>query len=90
VTPPKPMFVPEVEGNPQPGPTTDLIHLAQSAGTEYPKIWHLFAYRPEATAHLGAFTHEIMRGDGPLSTSLSPGLRELIAAFTSYANECPF
>ncbi len=91
MTPLKPMFVPEVEGNPQPGPTTDLIRLAQSAGTEYPKIWHLFAYRPEATAHLGAFTHEIMRGDGPLSASLkprSPGAS--IAAFTSYANECPF
>jgi hypothetical protein len=80
------MFVPEVEGNPQPSATTDLIRIAQSAGTEYPKIWHLFAYRPEATAHLGAFTHEIMRGEGPLV----PGIRELIAAFTSYANECPF
>jgi hypothetical protein len=80
------MFLPEVEGNPQPSPTTDLIRVAQSAGTEYPKIWHLFAYRPEATAHLGAFTHEIMRGDGPLV----PGVRELIAAFTSSANECPF
>jgi hypothetical protein len=84
------MFLPEVEGHPQPGPTTDLIRIAQSAGAEYPKIWHLFAYRPEATAYLGAFTHEIMRGDGPVSSSLSPGLRELIAAFTSSANECPF
>jgi hypothetical protein len=55
-------------------------------GAEYPKIWHLFAYLPRATAHLGAFTHEVMRGEGPLS----PGIRELIAAFTSFANDCPF
>ena len=82
----KPMFLPEVESNPQPGLTTDLIQIAQSAGAEYPKIWHLFGYRPEATTHLGTFTHEIMRGDCPLSS----GIRELIAAFTSYRNDCPF
>ena len=82
----KPMFLPEVEKNPQPGATADLIRIAQSAGAEYPKIWHLFAYRPEATAHLGAFTHEVMRGEGPII----PGLRELIAAYTSSANQCPF
>jgi hypothetical protein len=80
------MFLPDVENHPQPSPTTDLIRIAQSARTEYPLIWHLFAYRPRATAHLGAFTHEIMRGDCPLSS----GIRELIAAFTSYANDCPF
>jgi hypothetical protein len=82
----EPMFLPGVENQPQPGPTTDLIRIAQAAGTEYPKIWHLFAFRPQATAHLGAFTHEVMRGEGPLS----PGIRELIAAFTSYGNDCPF
>jgi hypothetical protein len=82
----KPMFLPDVENNPQPSPTTDLIRIAQSSGTEYPKIWNLFAYKPQATAHLGAFTQEIMRGDCPLSS----GIRELIAAFTSYRNACPF
>jgi hypothetical protein len=82
----KPMFLPDVEKNPQPGPTADLINVAKNAGTEYPQIWHLFAYKSQATQHLGAFTHEIMRGDGPLS----PGLRELIAAFTSYGNDCDF
>jgi hypothetical protein len=66
---------------------TDLIRIAQSARTEYPKIWHLFAYRPEATAHLGAFTHE---NHARRCCALSPGIRELIAAFTSSANECPF
>ena len=80
------MFLPDVENHPRPSPTTDLIRIAQSAKAEYPLILHLFAYRPQATAHLGAFTHEIMRGDCPLSS----GIRELIAAFTSYANDCPF
>lgn len=82
----KPMFLPGVEQDPQPSPVTDLIRMAQSAGTEYPQIWHLFAYRPQVTAHLSEFTQEIMRGEAPLS----PGMRELIAAFTSAGNDCPF
>jgi len=82
----KPMFLPDVEGNPQPSPFADLIRIAQSNGAEYPKIWHLFGFRPEATVHLGEFTQAIMRGEG----ALSPGIRELIAAFTSYHNDCPF
>jgi hypothetical protein len=82
----KPMFLRDVEGNPKPSPTADVIRMAQSAGAEYPQIWHLFAYQPKATAHLSEFTQEIMRGDN----SLSPGMRELIAAFTSYGNDCAF
>src|SRR5262249_51464938 len=84
--PQKPIFLPDVERNPQPGPFRDVLSAAQAAGTEYPQIWHLFAYRPQATEHLARFTQEIMRGDAPLS----PGIRELIAAFTSYRNDCPF
>lgn len=80
------MFLPDVENNPQPSPHTDLIRMMQANGAEYPKIWHLFAFRPQATEHLGRFTQELMRGDSPLS----PGLRELIAAFTSSGNHCPF
>jgi hypothetical protein len=53
---------------------------------EYPQIWHLFAYLPSATTHLARFTQEILRGPAPLS----PGLRELIAAYTSKRNDCPF
>ena len=82
----KPMYLSEVEANAEPSPVSDLIRIAQSNGAEYPKIWHLFGYRPAATAHLGEFTQEIMRGECPLS----PGLRELIAAFTSHHNDCPF
>ena len=82
----KPMFLPGVEQNPQPGPYYDSLKMMHAAGQEYPQIWHMFAFRPQATEHLARFTQEIMRGDGPIS----PGIRELIAAYTSYRNECPF
>ena len=82
----EPMFLPGVENNPEEGPYRDNIKMMQQAGAEYPQIWHLFAYRPQATEHLARFTQEIMRGPAPLS----PGLRELIAAYTSYRNDCPF
>jgi len=39
-----------------------------------------------ATQYLAQFTQEIMREPGPLS----PGFRELIAAYTSARNHCPF
>ncbi len=82
----KPMFLPGVEQNPQPGPFRNLLEAMQAAGDEYPQIWHMFAYLPAATEHLARFTQEIMRGPAPIS----PGLRELIAAYTSYRNDCPF
>lgn len=82
----QPMFLPGVEQNPQAGPYYDGLRTMQAAGAEYPKIWHLFAFRPEATGHLARFTQEMMRGEGPVP----PGIRELIAAYTSYQNDCPF
>jgi len=82
----KPMLLPDVEQNPQPGPYAAAIQTMQASGNEYPQIWHLFAYRPEATEHLARFTQAIMRGPSPLS----PGIRELIAAYTSARNQCPF
>ena len=80
------MFLPDVEQNPQPGPYRDAIQMMQRQGSEYPQIWHLFAYRPAATQHLARFTQEILRGPSPLA----PGMRELIAAYTSQRNDCPF
>ena len=80
-----PMCLPDVELNPKPGPYRDLISAMQPNG-DYPQIWHLFAYLPKATEHLARFTQEILRGPAPLS----PGLRELIAAYTSKRNQCPF
>ena len=82
----KPMFLPGVEQSAKPGPYADTIRIAQEAGSEYPQIWHLFAYLPDATEHLARFTQAILRGPAPLS----PGLRELIAAYTSKRNDCPF
>jgi hypothetical protein len=82
----KPMSLRDVEGNRQPSPHTNLIQTMQASKAEYPQIWHLFAYRPAATEHLGRFTQEIMRAEAPIT----PGTRELIAAFTSYQNNCPF
>jgi alkylhydroperoxidase family enzyme len=86
LSPMEPMFLPGVEKNPQPGPYCDLVRTMQQGGREYPQIWHLFAFQPQATDHLARFTQEIMRGPAPLS----PGLRELLAAYTSYRNDCPF
>lgn len=82
----EPMFLPEVEHSPKPCSFTDSIRMMQTAGGEYPQIWHMFAYLPGATAHLARFTQEILRGPGPFS----PGLRELIAAYTSKRNHCLF
>ncbi|MGO9008904.1 MAG: peroxidase [Bryobacteraceae bacterium] len=80
------MFLPGVEANPKPGAYCENIRVMQRAGAEYPQIWHMLGFLPEATSHLAHFTQEIMRGPSPLS----PGMRELIAAYTSYRNECPF
>lgn len=82
----KPMFLPAVEANPKPSSFTDSIRMMQASGAEYPQIWHMFAYLPSATQHLARFTQEILRGPGPFS----PGIRELIAAYTSARNHCPF
>ena len=82
----KPMFLPEVQQNPQPGPYRTLIEQMQAQGAEYPQIWHLFAYLPDATEHLARFTQAVLRGPGPIA----PGMRELIAAYTSGRNDCPF
>jgi alkylhydroperoxidase family enzyme len=82
----KPMFLPDVENNPQPSFQADTIRQLQAKGAEYPQILHLFAYRPALTAHLTRLTREVMRGEAPLSE----GFRELIAAYTSALNHCPF
>jgi uncharacterized peroxidase-related enzyme len=80
------MYLPEVEANPKPSPYGAMIQTMHANGSEYPQIWHMFAYHPKATEHLARFTQEILRGPAPLS----PGIRELIAAYTSYRNDCPF
>lgn len=81
-----PMFLPDVEANPQPGPWATAISAMQGQGKNYAQIWHLFAYKPEMTEHLARFTQGVLRDEAPLS----PGFRELIAARTSKRNDCPF
>jgi hypothetical protein len=46
----------------------------------------MFSYKMAATVHLEKFTQEILREPAPLT----PGIRELIAAYTSSLNQCPF
>jgi len=81
-----PMFLRDVEENPQPSPWSKAIDAMRASERDYPQIWHLFAYKPEMTEHLARFTQAVLREPAPLS----PGLRELIAAYTSRRNHCPF
>ena len=81
-----PMFLLDVEQHRPDGPYAGVIEQLRAAGHPVPQIMHLFAYRPDRTHFLSRFTQGVMRGPSPLS----PGLRELIAAFTSRRNECPF
>lgn len=82
----EPMFLREVEASPGSGQYADLIKATRAAGGTVSQIFHLFAFKPHATDHLSRFTQAIMRGPSPLS----PGVRELIAAFTSLENHCPY
>ncbi len=80
------LFLPDVENNPQPSPYFDLIAAAKSSGSEYWRIWNLLAFRPRASHHLAAFSHEIMFEEAPISSAM----RELIATYTSSLNHCEF
>lgn len=80
------LHLPGVERAPQPGIYRDLIDAARSRGGEYSKIWDLFAFQEDVTIHLARFTQGVLRKP----SSISPGLRELIAACTSYLNQCAF
>jgi hypothetical protein len=81
-----PMFLPEVESATPQGDYAKTINELRAAGRAVPQIMHLFAYKPDRTAFLARFTQGVMRGPSPLP----PGIRELIAAFTSKRNECRF
>jgi alkylhydroperoxidase family enzyme len=81
-----PMYLREVEDADGGGPWADAIRQMRAAQVPVPQIMHLFAFKPDRTQHLAQFTQGVMRGPSPLPA----GLRELIAAFTSRRNECPF
>lgn len=81
-----PMFLKDVEEFKGDDNYSCAIEMMKRAGPEYPQILHMFSFKMSATVHLERFTQEIMREAAPLS----PGIRELIAAYTSSLNQCPF
>lgn len=80
------MFLSEIEAFEGDGDRAQAIRAMKAAGQPIPQIFHLFAYKPDRTSALTEFTQGVMRGPSPLSA----GMRELIAAFTSRRNQCPF
>jgi uncharacterized peroxidase-related enzyme len=82
----KSLYIPHVEQNPKPGTYQNLVEATKAKYPEYPKIWDLFAFGQEFTPFLARFTNGVMRAPA----SISPALRELIAAYTSRLNHCAF
>lgn len=80
------MFLKDVEQHRGDDNYSRAIDAMKRAGQEYPQILHMFSYKMPATVHLERFTQEMLREAAPLS----PGIRELIAAYTSSLNQCPF
>jgi hypothetical protein len=64
----QPIYLPDVESNPQPTRYLDLIRTSHSTGRETWNIWHLSAFRPEMTSHLARFTPAL---EGPRTWSLT-------------------
>lgn len=80
------MYLKDVEAHQGTGPRADAIAGMRAGGLPVPQIMHLFAFKPDRTDHLAAFTQGVMRGPSPLP----PGQRELLAALTSKLNQCLF
>jgi hypothetical protein len=64
----------------------EILDATPQVPKQMPEIRNLLEYAPGTTAHLDAFTQNVMRE----ATSLSPGECELLAAMTSKANHCVF
>ena len=82
----KPMFLPGVEKNPEPGPYYERLQTLGASGAEYPQIWHLFAFRPpgyQASGRVHASGYARAGAD-------RAGASELIAAYRSRLNGCRF
>jgi uncharacterized peroxidase-related enzyme len=80
------LYLPDVESRHQPGVYHDLITTARAQHAEYSKIWDLFAFQQSFTIHLARLTQGVLRQPA----TITPALRELIAAYTSYQNQCAF
>ncbi len=82
----EPIYLKQVEEAAKASPAGAQFAAMEAQGIPVPQILYLFAYKHRMTEYLSRFTQELMRGPSPLS----PGQRELIAAFTSSRNQCPF
>ena len=80
------MYLDGVQHHHTQSPWGEAAEMMNAAGIPVPQILHLFNYKPERAKFLAMFTQEVMRGPSPLS----PGQRELIAAFTSRMRDCVF
>jgi uncharacterized peroxidase-related enzyme len=80
------MYLKEIESRPAEGITKFALDKLRGDSGAVPEILHLFRFKRRSTDHLVRFTEEVMRGPSPLS----PGLRELIGAYFSKKNQCPF
>jgi hypothetical protein len=80
------MHLESVESFRPEGPAGDVLREMDAAKYPIPQILHLLAWRSDATQHLQRYTQIVMRGP----SELSPGQRELIAAFVSGKNQCLF
>jgi uncharacterized peroxidase-related enzyme len=83
----KTLYIPDIERNPKAGGVYErVVEQTKAEFPEYPKIWDLFAFGEDYTGHLARFTNGVLR----TPASISPGLRELVAAYTSRLNQCAF
>ena len=84
---PKSLYIPGIESHPKPGGVYErLVQQTKAEHPEYPKIWDLFAFGEDYTGHLARFTNGVLR----TPASITPGMRELVAAYTSRLNRCEF
>jgi uncharacterized peroxidase-related enzyme len=82
----KSLYIPDIEQNPKPGTYQQLVMKTKAEHPEYPKIWDLFAFGQDFTTFLAKFTQGVLH----TRASITPAVRELIAAYTSRLNNCEF
>jgi uncharacterized peroxidase-related enzyme len=83
----KSLYIPDIERRPKPGGVYErVVEQTKAAHPEYPKIWDLFAFGEDYTGHLARFTNGVLR----TPATITPGMRELVAAYTSSLNRCAF
>lgn len=81
------LYIPDIERNPKPGGIYQkVVEATKASHPEYPKIWDLFAFGEDYTPFLARFTQGVLRTPASITT----GMRELIAAYTSSLNHCKF